>query len=301
MLLSKFGLFVIALLVSLVASSAGSSVEVYASSQSVGEPTPNLPLQELEAVRKRVVLRILEGEPVPGIEVQLMPAGSDLGGPPVAMPAQQATTDIYGSVTFSGLGEWVWMVSFKGTFRGQPLQPVSEQGLSPWGRTRKGGGFPVLVQRQEEDEAAPPLVENGVRLPEVQPSLFVLVPTQASLQEYWAPTIDLALPGERPQPLAAPSVLSASVVEPLPTSASGMIAPGTVVPGTELKPQSQPEATSMGETGETVGSLVRWLYILPLAVAAIALYKAWQQRKQEQSQQEHEQLQELTREEEATH
>lgn len=251
------------------------------------EPISTQPLQDLEDVQKRIVVRTLEGEPVPGIEVQLTPAGPELGGPPAAMLGQSATTDAQGSVLFSGLGEWVWMVSFRGTFRGSAIQPKAEQSLSPYGRTRNGGGFPILVQRQEEDEAAAPLVENGISLPEVQQSNFVLIPLQEGSHQQWAPTIDLALLSERPQPLTALAAPAALPNEETPTT------PGLI----QALASTNTNQPATPGTSVNTGTLVRWLYILPLAVAVVAILRALQQRIQERVQQRNSEQEQVHREE----
>jgi hypothetical protein len=216
--------------------------------QMKGQPTP-VTTGDIDGIHKQIVLRSIEGDGVPGIEVHLTPASPDLGGPLDGSLPQVATTDAQGHVTFSGLGEWIWMVSFSGTFRGRVLQPISEQGQAPWGRTRAGGGFPVMVQRQEEDAAATPMVINATPQPEVQPSLFVLVPAQ----EYWAPSLDLALPAEQPQPLAM-----------------------TLDERSSAPPLVQASASLPDQEGH-IDNLIRWFYLLPLAVALFALQRAWQQ------------------------
>jgi hypothetical protein len=204
------------------------------------------------SVLKQIVLRTTDGEPVAGITVQLVAAGPELGGPPTGTAAQQGITDEQGSATFTNLGRWVWMATFSGTFRGRDVQPVGEQARAPWGRTRTGSGFPVMLQRQEEDAPATPVTVNGIAQPELQPSLFVLVPAQ----DGWAPTLDLALPGDIPEPLFP-------VLTTVP-SATPSAPPGAQV--------------SNGTADQDLSDLAQWLYILPVAVALLASYAAWQGR-----------------------
>ena len=127
----------------------------------------------------------------------------------------------------------------------------------------------MIVQRQEEDAPATPIVVQGTPLPEVQPSLFVLVPVGRS----WVPTLDLALPGEHPQPLSnfeTPTTLTSGA--PLTAGASGAISPNT-------------GAAPLVE--EDLDSVTRWLYLVPAAIGLFAIYRAWQdwgERKQEHRQ-----------------
>jgi hypothetical protein len=147
------------------------------------------------------------------------------------------------------------MISFSGEFQGRALQPVAEQGRPPWGRTRNGGGFPVVIQQQEEDAAATPVIVEGTPLQEVQPAMFALV----AAGDFWAPTFDLALPSETPQPL----------------SAVGTARPTEVAAGAPPSGNSQP-----AEVASTLDSFARWFYVLPVLVALLALYRWWQERKQ---------------------
>lgn len=233
-----------------------------------GLPTPTPSGESVPTtVQKQIVLRTEQGERVPGIDVQLAPADPTLGGPNARAQIMTTTTDLQGIAKFTGLGQWLWMVSFTGTFRGKALQPASEQGRAPYGRTRAGGGFPVMVQRQEEDTSATPLVIQGVQQPEVQPSLFVLVP----VQDHWAPSLDLALPEEHP------ISISGAVGAPSPSSSTTPVVNIAAAASTGGRAQGVVPATD-GESG--LDSLVRWFYILPLGVALIALYRTWQDRKQ---------------------
>lgn len=221
------------------------------------EPTPTLTNADLPAMHKQIILRTTEGKVVSGIRVQLEPADPALGGPEAGTLAMSAATDAQGAATFAGLGPWLWMASFNGTFEGRGFQPVQQQGRAPYGRTRSGGGFPVMVQRQEEDASATPIIVQGTPQPEIQPSMFVLVP----VQNQWVPSLDLALPGEHPQPLIG------NVTTQL-----------TVTMVTVEHPQVQATGSSSTAQGDHSG-FVRWFYVLPVAIALLALYKAWQEHR----------------------
>jgi hypothetical protein len=217
-------------------------------------PTPTWSGGDLSAVRKQIILRTLERKAVPGITVYLMPAAPTLGGPDEGTQSKNAVTDAQGHATFTGLGHRVWMVSFNGTWEGKAIQPAQEQGRAPYGRTRAGGGFPVVVQRQEEDTAATPVLVQGTPQPEIQPSLFVLVP----VEDEWVPSLDLALPGEHPQPITG-----AVAVQPTGTTTTPV--------------QVQADTTTSAGQGD-ISNFVGWFYALPVAVALLILYKAWQAR-----------------------
>lgn len=220
-------------------------------------PTPGWSGGDLSAVRKQIILRTLGGKAVPGITIRLAPAAPTLGGPDGGAQPMSAVTDGQGQAIFTGLGYWVWMVWFNGTWEGKPVQPAQEQGRAPYGRTRAGGGFAVMVQRQEEDTAATPVVVQGTPQPEMQPSLFVLVP----VEDEWVPSLDLALPGEHPQPLT-----SAVVAQPTGTSVTAALA--------HMQADS---GTSAGQSD--ISHFVRWFYALPVLVALLILYRAWEDRK----------------------
>ncbi len=229
-----------------------------------GMPTLTASEDALSHVQKQIVLRTEQGDPVPGISVQLALAEPTLGGPPAGPQTKTVTTDLQGRALFTSLGQQIWMVSFTGIFRGKTLQSTAEQGRAPYGHTRGGGGFPVMVQRQEEDTAATPLVVQGTPQPEVQPSLFVLMP----VQDRWTPALDLALPEEHPISISGYASMQPSAT-PVVNIAAAASAGGHA-------PVAGPVTTE--ESG--FDSLVRWFYILPVGVALIALYKGWQDRRQ---------------------
>jgi len=156
-----------------------------------------LPTPDLARVQKQIVVRLANGTAVPGLAVQLAPAALDMGGPPTGTSAQTAPTDHAGSVTFTGLGRWIWMLTVQGRFQGRALQAGAEQGRAPYGRTRGGGGFPVQVEVQEEAAAPTPVFVAGTPRPQVETSVFVLLP----IGDRWAPALDLTLPGETPRPV----------------------------------------------------------------------------------------------------
>lgn len=250
-----------------------------------------VPADRLPAVQKRIVLRTNEGTAVPGIEVQLAPADPTPGGPEGGAEVQKAVTGSDGTATFEELGRRIWMVTFSGKFEGKALQSHEEQGKAPYGRTRSGGGFPVMVQRQEEDAPPTPVVVQGTPQPEVQPSLFVLT----SVGNIWIPTLDLALPGEHPQPLTEHETPTTRPTETRPTGiqTSQMPAPGSVTG------QSSTNGVVPTREGE-IDNFLRWLYVLPTAIGLIAVYRAWQERRQEcrqESRQERQQQRRQHREE----
>lgn len=228
------------------------------------------PQADLTSIQKQIVLRTLDGKPVSGITVQLTPADPGLGGPEVGSGSMQGITDEQGTVVFTGLGPWVWMASFSGVYEGRALQPRPEQGKSLHGRTRAGGGFPVIVQQQEEDAPATPVVVSGTPQPEVQPSLFVLFP----VGDLWVPSLDLSLPGEQPQPLAE-----------MPTAVAEGAAPEGGAP-TEIAQTGttavSPTLTNGTGGGSTFENFVQWFYVLPIGVALFALARAWRERRHEE-------------------
>jgi hypothetical protein len=237
----------------------GVGVLSLSTAQAETPPTPTGSDDYLSTVRKQIVLRTVDGDPVAGVTVQLTPAEPRLGGIGERAQPKRAVTDPHGTATFTGLSRWVWMASFGGAFRGRAIQPLQEQGRAPYGRTRAGGGFPVVVQLQEEDAAATPVVVQGISQPEIQPSMFVLVP----VQERWVPALDLSLPGEHPQPLAMLSgTESTRASAPAPTSSSELIG----------------SADALNTRANSFERLAQWFYILPLAVALYVLYRAWQER-----------------------
>lgn len=174
-------------------------------------PAPTPPVPDLSYTRLQIMLRADTAAPVPGILVQLVPASPDLGGAPAGTPALQAVTDAAGTATFAGLGRWIWMARFAGQYAGRALAPLAEQGRPPYGTTRAGGGFPVLVQAQEEDEAPTPVVIAGQVQPEIQHARFVLLAGAAG----WVPTLDLATDDRLVRPLAAPTPVASALVAPL--------------------------------------------------------------------------------------
>ena len=165
-----------------------------------GDLPPATP--DLHQVIKEIRVRGADGTPVAGLTVALVGAPVDVGGPP---PDQQpaaplgGVTDGQGRVAFLGLGSWIWIVSFAGTYQGRPLVAVAEQGRPPYGPLQEGGGLPVHVEVQEEGAASPPLVVGGLVPAATQPTGVVLLPGGAG----WIPTWDLALPAERPLPWTA--------------------------------------------------------------------------------------------------
>lgn len=251
----------------------GLSAVGIAAANTGSQTTPTIfqaPADKLLSVQKQIVLRTQDGLPVPGIEVQLAPAGPKLGGPETGGEVRRAITGPDGTATFSGLGQWVWMVSFSGSFGGKAIQPVQDQGKEPYGRTRAGVGFPVVVQRQEEDAPATPIViqdVHGTAQPEVevQPSMFVLVLVDSA----WVPTLDLALPGEHPRPLSELQTTEASTE----TSSTGAHpSAGTSGVTTSTSGASLP--------GESIDGALRWLYLLPEVIGLLAVFRAWQDRQE---------------------
>src|SRR5688500_14913148 len=86
-------------------------------------PTPTLRGGDLSAVRKQIVLRKMQVKAVEAITIRLAPAAPTLDRPDEEVETKVAITDGHGPATFPGLGHWVWMVSFNGTFEGKPIQP----------------------------------------------------------------------------------------------------------------------------------------------------------------------------------
>jgi hypothetical protein len=149
----------------------------------------------LDAIQLRVLLRAAPGQPVPGIAVNLLPVPSDLGGPAANTAVQHGQTDATGAALFTGLQGAIWRLTFTGSYVGQPLQAVAEQGQPPYGTTR-GGGFVVQTSLHEENAAPAPVV--SVPAPPIETLAFVLLPTNGR----WTPAIDLAAPAAPPQPLS---------------------------------------------------------------------------------------------------
>jgi hypothetical protein len=216
-------------------------------------PTPNpavtpLPGWDPTTVQKVVLVRTLGGAPVPDLTVDLAPAPATLGGPPPGTAGQHGRTDAQGMARFTGLGRWIWMVSFAGRYQERALQPLAGQGQPPYGRTRAGGGFPLAVEPQEEGDAPTPVVSAGQVQPEVQTATFVLVPTAAE----WAPALDLALPPENPVPLS-----------------DWALAPVSPVAGVLTLRFPQPAAED---------DLPRWLYLLAVFGFMLVGIAWWQRR-----------------------
>jgi hypothetical protein len=215
--------------------------------------TPNpavtpLPGWDPATVRKVVLVRTRDGQPVPDLTVDLTPAADTMGGPPSDAAGQHGRTDAQGIVRFTGLGRWIWMVSFAGRFQGRALQAVTLQGQPPYGRTRAGGGVPLDVEPQEEGAAPTPVVIAGYVQPEVQTTTFVLVPTAAA----WALAVDLALPTENPVPLTDWGLAPVS-------SVAGVSA---------LAPPAS----------DAVDNLPRWLYLLAVLGLMLVGVAWWQRR-----------------------
>jgi hypothetical protein len=200
-------------------------------------------------VQKVVLVRTLNGQPVPDLSVNLVPAPDTIGGPPSGVAGQHGRTDAQGMVTFTGLARWIWMVSFTGQYQGRALQPVAVQGRPPYGRTRAGGGFPLAVEPQEEGDAPTPVVRAGQVQAEVQTATFVLVPIAAA---DWAPALNLALPTENPVPLS-----------------DWALAPVSSVTGSVTLGLSPPSAQD---------DLPRWLYLL-VVFGLMLVGVAWWQRR----------------------
>jgi hypothetical protein len=200
-------------------------------------------------VQRVVLMRTLSGAPVPDLGVTLTPAPATMGGPPSGVAGQHGRTDAQGRVTFTGLGRWIWMVSFTGQYQGRALQPVTRQGQPPYGRTRAGGGFPLAVEPQEEGDAPTPVVSAGQVQPEVQTAPFVLVPIAAA---EWVPALDLALPTENPVPLSDWALAPVS-------SVTGSLTPGLSPPAGQ-------------------DDLPRWLYLL-VVFGLMLVGVAWWQRR----------------------
>jgi hypothetical protein len=216
-------------------------------------PTPNLAVTPLSrwdptTVQKVVLVRTLSGAPVPDLTVDLAPAPATLGGPPAGTAGQHGRTDAQGSARFTGLGRWIWIVSFAGRYQERALQAVALQGRPPYGRTRGGGGFPLEVEPQEEGEAPTPVVVAGYVQPPAQVAAFVLVPTAAA----WAPAVDLALPTENPVPLTDWAL---APVVPV----AGVVTPGSSAPTAE-------------------DDLPRWLYLFAVFGLMLAGIGWWQRR-----------------------
>jgi hypothetical protein len=214
-------------------------------------PTPAvapLPGWDPTTVQKVVLVRTLDGQAVPDLTVDLTPAADTMGGPPSDAAGQHGRTDAQGMVRFTGLGRWIWMVSVAGRYQERALQPVTRQGQPPYGRTRAGGGFPLEVEPQEENEAPTPVVVAGHVQPQVQVASFVLVPTAAA----WAPAVDLALPTENPVPLT-----------------DWGLAPVSTMSGVSAL---APPASDAGD------NLPRWLYLLAVLGLMLVGVAWWQRR-----------------------
>ncbi len=203
----------------------------------------------------QVQLRTAAGAPVPGLSVTLQPAPPDLGGPPLHTSVQRGRTDANGTVTFTALGPWIWRVTFMGTYAGGPLQAVAAQGRPPYGTT-PGDGFVVRVQAQEEHVALQ--AEGQPRTPPIEVAAFVLL-----LQgPEWIPTIDLSEPTDPPQPLLTPAAAATRTVQ----SAGA--------------PVRDPVTDGVGVRFDPFGVS---LWVLPLLVAGIALWRAWQRQRSERA------------------
>ncbi len=217
------------------------------------DPPPPVWSTELVGVPLQLLVRTSDGTPVPGIQVDLVPAAPDAGGPPVGTPAQHAITDGRGMVVFAPLQGAIWWAGFQGTYQGQPLVPLAAQGKPPYGTTR-GGGLVVQTAVQEENDAPAPVV--GQPAPAVETLAFVLLPTGAE----WTPAIDLAAPDAAPHPLArtaAPTELT-------------FVSPPAAEFGAVQDTKRGPDLT-----------LVWWL--LPVGAAGGALFVTWRQRQIERS------------------
>lgn len=222
-------------------------------------PTPPpAPGPDLMAIRLQVQLRLADGRPAPGVLVALTPADPSWGGPPAGTLAQQGTTGENGSAVFTRLGAWIWRARFAGVVAEQPIQPVEMQGRAPFGTTG-GDGFVVRVQVQEEHAALG--AEGSPITAPIQVAAFVLV----AAGEEWAPTLDLAEPGEPPQPLAAGAHTGVSV---------------SATPA--ARDQAAPAGVTGGEQG-TPWDLLPLLWLLPIFAAGGALLTRWRQRRAEQT------------------
>ena len=126
----------------------------------------------------------------------------------------------------------------------------------------------MMVQRQEEDAPATPVVVQGTTLPEVQPSVFVLVPVEGT----WVPTWTSHSPAEHPQPLC-PRHESPDNID------SNCRAHGRCI---RSHYSSARRRRPLAE--EDLDSVFRWLYLLPAAIGLFAIARAWQdwrERRQE--------------------
>lgn len=184
-----------------------------------------------------VLVRFLNGEPVPGVRVILTAVSPAMGGPelyktdrsgsqstaiddsrdivvpPLLTPASACTpvitgtltvaTDASGQARFDRLGEGTWMVRFEGQVKladqTASIAPASAQGPFPYGRTRDGGGFIERVDALNEHGGPnPEPVQPGTGL---TTSRYVL--HFSAEQGGWLPGLDLAAEdGMRPVPLA---------------------------------------------------------------------------------------------------
>jgi hypothetical protein len=159
---------------------------------------------------------------------------------------------------FTRLGPWIWRARFAGVVEERPIQSVTAQGRAPFGTT-SGAGFVVRVQAQEEHAALD--AEGSPITPPIQVTAFVLVP----VGEEWAPTLDLAGPGEPPQPLAAGAHTDSSA-----SATSAAIE------------QAAPAGVIGGEQG-VPWDLLPLLWLLPIFAAGGALLTRWRQRRAAQT------------------
>lgn len=235
------------------------------------EPTPPA-YGDLSRVRKAIVLRDLTGAPVAGVEVHIAPATSDMGGPldSSAFGEKSGTTDASGRVEFPGLDRYIWMVSFEGIWQGKSLQPVSEQGRAPWGRTRNGGGFTIVQEAQEDGPVPTPEVIDGVIQPMVQTTLFVLLDGGGHL----IPTIDLSNVDvlEAPYPLTSITPISSDTITVPASTPENTYQTATPDPRASQDATSAPVAGGTGEqpsSGDGLWSLA--LLVTSLVSASLIL------------------------------
>ncbi len=185
-----------------------------------------------------VVVRFLDGTPVPGVEVILSATAPVMGGPelymragsgqptaseggqdgvgvtphlptpdrechPVITGTLTAVTDPQGLARFDRLGEGTWMLRFEGeTTHGRQtayIVATSVQGRFPYGRTREGGGFIERVDALNEEGGPNP----GPVQPGTGPSTSRYLLQFSAEYGGWLPGLDLATEdGVPPLPLA---------------------------------------------------------------------------------------------------
>jgi hypothetical protein len=187
-----------------------------ASQAQTGPPAPSI----------MVLVRTLAGAPVAGVQLTLRPAPPTLGGPPVAPPLRQATTDAQGRATFPPLDGWIWYLTLHGTVAGRPLEDPASQGKPPWGTNPAGGGFPIVADPPLENAAA-----ISTPAASAAPALVPIV--LVDRQDLWIAGIDLG--SATSAPISLPAAVQADPGPP-PTPMRSLASSTTLTSGPDPVP-----------------------------------------------------------------